>query len=80
MKEPKNGAANMVELHFFDKIVHSATVTEANAHKNHFLANVRDRVGNYADSSIFEGNSSLQRFSDGVIMNMNQNREREGVQ
>ena len=51
--------------------MHSATVTEANAHKNHFLANVRDRVGNYADSSIFEGNSSLQRFSDGVIMNMN---------
>ena len=43
------------------------------------MNNVRERVRDYVSSSIFQGNSSLDRFCDGIIMHMNGNIEREGI-
>ena len=79
MKEPKNGAANPEEIILFKKLIHSATAIDANANEVYFLNNVRERVRDYVSSSIFQGNSSLNRFCDGIIMHMNGNIEREGI-
>jgi hypothetical protein len=81
MKEPKNGSANLDEMKLFDKIVHAAVPAEVEEFKDEFLSKVRDRVGIYASTSIFEGNSHLNRFSDGIIMEMGvqHEREREGI-
>jgi hypothetical protein len=79
LKESKNGHANLIKMALFDQIIYSATIAEAHYHKTNFLHEARAPVGNYVNDSIFQGNSSLARFCDAVIMNGDNEREQEGV-
>lgn len=80
MGETKNGGATPNELSLFNRFVYLGTIPDAYENKINFLTSVRPKVANCTNTSIFNGNCSLDRFCDAFIMKYSIiKREREKI-